>query len=84
MAKQQRTEIAPPLPTDKQLLDFAAVVQSNFQDLYEDAHSHTPRTTVPGATEGSVGDQIPVFISPDWYLYIKVDNSTWKRTAALV
>ena len=51
MAKQQRTEIAPPLPTDKQLLDFAAVVQSNFQDLYEDAHSHTPRTTVPGATE---------------------------------
>ena len=84
MAKQQRTEVAPPLQTDKQLLDFASVVQSNFSDLYEDAHSHTPRTTVPSAEEGSIGDQIPVFVSPDWYLYIKVDAVTWKRTAALV
>ena len=84
MAKQQRVEVAPPLSTDKDLLDFASVLQSNFSDLFQIAHEHQPRTTVPSESEGNPGDIVPVYQSPSWYLYVKVDNSTWKRTAALV
>lgn len=84
MAKQQRTEIAPPLDSDKGLLDFAAVVQSNMVDLFQSAHEHTVRTTVPGSSEGNIGDILPVYTAPNWYLYVKVDAATWKRTAALV
>lgn len=84
MAKQQRTEVAPPLDIDKGLLDFSAIVQSNFVDLFQSAHDHQIRTSIPGNSEGNIGDIIPVFQDPSWYLYIKISSDTWKRTAALV
>ena len=84
MAKQQRTEVAPPLKNDKELLDFASVVQSNLADLFDVAHEHSLRTTVPTSSEGSVGDLVLVNTNSQWYIYAKVNTTTWLRTAALV
>lgn len=85
MARQQSRPIAPPIRVDQQtLLDFSSVVQDNLLDLYNVAHEHSTRTTVPLASEGVVGDMVLVFTSPSWYIYAKVDPSTWLRTAALV
>lgn len=84
MAKQQRTAVAPPIEGDKDLHDFASVVQSNLEDLFQVAHDHAVRTTVPASNEGAVGDMVIVYTAPNWYIYAKVDTTTWKHTAALI
>lgn len=85
MAKQQSRPIAPPIEDDqKTLTDFASVVQDNLLDLFSVAHDHPVRTTAPVPSEGDTGDIVLVSLSGSWYIYAKVDASTWKRTAALV
>lgn len=85
MAKQQTRPIAPPVQADvESLQDFSSVIQDNLFDLFNAAHDHNTRTTAPASTEGVVGDIVLVFLSPDWYIYAKVDTTTWKRTAALI
>lgn len=45
MAKfQQRRSLAPPSKADKELLDFASVIQDNLADLWELAHDHADLT----------------------------------------
>jgi len=56
----------------------ASVVQSNFQALFNDAHTHNVRTSAPSNNEGSVNDIIPVIIGTSFYLYIKF-SSGWKK-----
>jgi hypothetical protein len=55
------------------------VIQRNLEDLYEFAHSHSVRTSVPTEKEGSVGDIIPVLLNGTDYLYVKLPAG-WKRT----
>jgi len=62
--------------------DFKAeVVQRNLEDLFEDAHAHTLRTTAPSANEGMVGDVIPVELNSIGYIYVKYPTIGWKRIA---
>jgi hypothetical protein len=57
----------------------AEVVQRNLEDLFQFAHEHVVRTTAPSASEGAVGDVIPVVISGVGYLYVKFPSIGWKR-----
>lgn len=84
MAKQQRQEVAPPMEQDAQFQDFASVIQSNLVDLFQVAHDHPIRTSVPTNSDGNIGDIIVVQTGGNYYLYCKVSADTWKRTAALV
>jgi hypothetical protein len=82
MSKTQSNKVAPPLDADKEgLNDFSAIVQRNFEDVFQDLHTHDVRTSAPTSTEGSIGDILPVKISSTYYLYVKFDSSTWKRVA---
>jgi hypothetical protein len=83
MAKQQRRPLAPPLETDKLFRDYTAVIQNNLDDLFNDAHTHTIRTSIPLPTDGIVGDIVVVNLTGTYYIYVKVDNTVWKKTAAL-
>jgi hypothetical protein len=83
MAKQQRRPLAPPLETDKLFRDYTSVIQSNFDDIFNDAHTHPLRTSIPLATEGIIGDIVLVNLLGTYYIYAKVDNAVWKKTAAL-
>jgi hypothetical protein len=83
MARQQRRPLAPPLETDKLFRDYTAVIQDNLDELFNVAHVHTVRTTVPLASEGSVGDIVIVNLTGTYYIYAKVDSAVWKKTAAL-
>jgi hypothetical protein len=76
---QQRTVLAPPLAGDKELTDFASVLQSNFDDLFQSSHNHALRNTAPSNNEGNVGDMVPVNIVGTYYLYIKTSSTAWKR-----
>lgn len=40
MARQQRRPLAPPLETDTLFRDYTSVLQSNLDDLFNDAHTH--------------------------------------------
>lgn len=74
MPKVQRRSVS---PFNDESKDFAEVIQSNIEDLFEDAHDHGIRTTVPGDDEGSVGDIIGVEISGVFSVYFKF-SSGWK------
>jgi hypothetical protein len=79
--RTQKRAVSPPLETDKTLQDFAEVIQGNFRDVFQDVHVHPSKTAAPSATDGQVGDIFMVKVSSTWYLYAKVDNSTWKKVA---
>lgn len=84
MARQQRRPLAPPIESDKLFRDFTSVIQSNLDDLFNDAHTHSVRTSVPLGTEGVVGDIEIVNLLGTYYIYAKVNSTTWKHTVALV
>ena len=54
------------------------VIQRNFQDLFEYAHEHSFRITIPSASEGTVGDLVLVYINNTCYLYAKLPVG-WKK-----
>lgn len=74
MAKTQPSKIAAPGARDKDSLkDYTAVIQEQFNSLFESAHDHLPRATVPTANEGAVGDIIPVAtVEGGYYAYVKL------------
>jgi hypothetical protein len=81
MAKLQRRPLAPPLESDKLFRDYTSVLQSNLEDLFNDSHVHSVRTTEPLVTEGNIGDIFLVEISGQTFLYTKFPNPTrWERT----
>lgn len=69
MAKLQ----SKPVPDD-------VVVQLNFEELFEDAHTHPIRTTIPTAAEGNVGDIILYETSTVTKIYVKFRGG-WKSVS---
>lgn len=82
MGLLQNDPVAPPTENDRGLQDFSEVIQRNFDDLYQLAHSHPVRTTLPGATDGAVGDIQLYDDGTTVYLLAKTSRG-WFRTAAL-
>lgn len=60
----------------------ASVVQQNFEQLFEVAHSHQVRTSAPASNEGAINDIVPVILDSIPYLYIKFPTVGWKRVLA--
>lgn len=74
----QREKMAPPRPEDKETLDdYSSIIQDNLGDLFQAAHNHTLRTTVPASNEGNVGDIFLVETSTTFKLYVKFTTG-WK------
>lgn len=59
-----------------------SIVQKNFEELYETAHEHMIRDTVPAGNEGAPRDIVLFDDGTTVYLYIKTTRG-WFRTAAL-
>ncbi len=78
MAERQEQPMSPPRPEDKEtLIDFSSVVQDNLTQLFQSAHNHSIRTTVPASNEGSAGDIFLVEVSGVFSLYAKFPSG-WK------
>lgn len=58
------------------------VVQKNFEELYQYAHEHDLRTTLPAASEGSPRDIVLVDTGSVVYICVKTKRG-WFKTAAL-
>lgn len=81
MATTQEYPVSPPGPEDGRLNDFAEVIQRNVSRLFDLSHEHPVRTTVPTVSELSIGIPVTVFISPTYYLYVKVSSTALARVA---
>jgi len=82
MPLDQRQKVSPPTGVDiKSLKDFASIIQYAFDDLFQDAHIHSLRTTAPSASDGEVGDIFLVELSGVGYIYAKLPTLGWKRVA---
>jgi len=76
--ERQSEPLAPPLSNDQQTLsDYSSVVQRNLKSLFEFAHSHRYKTTIPTSNEGDVGDIYLVENSSTFKLYAKFPSG-WK------
>lgn len=82
MGLLQNDPVAPPTKTDERLHDFAEIIQRNFEGLFQLAHDHPVRTTLPEATDGSVGDIVGYDDGTTVYLLYKTTRG-WFRTSAL-
>lgn len=78
MAIRQSKPISPPRPEDVDILDdYSSILQDNFVQLFELAHRHNVRTTVPASNEGNVGDIFLVEASSTFSIYVKFPSG-WK------
>ncbi len=81
MSLGQEQPVSPPLPSDKFLLDFTAIIQRNLAALFQAAHYHINQngvlTAVPKPTDGNPGDLLAGKIGSNYYLFLKVDRSHW-------
>lgn len=82
MPLDQRQKISPPTSNDiNSLKDFASVIQYALDELFEEGHNHTVKTSAPTDSDGSVGDIWVVELSGVGYLYVKLPTLGWKRVA---
>ena len=76
--KRQSEPLSPPLDNDKDSLsDYSSVAQRNLENLYEFAHTHDYKTSVPTSNEGNVGDVYLVEVNAVFSLYAKFPSG-WK------
>jgi len=61
----------------------SSVVQQNLEELFELAHDHSVRASLPAVSDGAPGDMIVVDDGTDIFLCIKTSRG-WFRTTALV
>lgn len=80
MAKTQERPLASPKQYGENLEDAFVVIQANLESLFGDAHTHQIRTTAPAASEGKIGDIIPVETGGTTKLYVKY-TSGWKSVS---
>ncbi len=77
----QKRKVTPPIPTDKELVDFSSIVQGSLEDLFGSAHVHVGQngvlTAAPAANEGAVGDIVIVNVAGTVSLYFKPAKAQW-------
>jgi hypothetical protein len=82
MGLYQNELVAPPVKTDESLKDFAEVIQRNMDELFQLAHAHGVRVSLPGSTDGMASDIVSVDNGTTVYLLVKTSRG-WFRSAAL-
>jgi hypothetical protein len=84
MAIEQSFQVVPPSSADKESLnDYTEIIQRNLDALYGAAHTHGVRTSAPDSQDGEQNDIVIVNLEGTYYLYVKVSNTQWARTASL-
>lgn len=82
MAKSQRREVRPPIPTDRTMLqDYTAAIQYSFNDLFLAAHDHVVLTSDPAAQDGSIQQVSIVDTGSSVYLVVKTSRGWFKSPA---
>ena len=83
LAKEQVYTISPPTAADREILaEFSAILQRNFEDIFQEAHSHDVITRDPQSNEGTIQDIKLVDDGTNKYLVVKY-NDGWYKTANL-
>jgi hypothetical protein len=77
---QHGKPVVPPQPTDKLLRDFAQIIDSNLQLLFQAAHVHKVVTSLPTSRDGDVGDIYAVDIAGAKKLCVKFSDG-WYAVA---
>lgn len=84
MSLSQQKQIAPPVATDRQLVDYSSVIQDNLRALFQAGHVHLGLngvlTAAPTSKDGNPGDIILGVISGVAYVFIKTDRTTWWKS----
>lgn len=62
-------------------MDYSAVIQLTFDDLYQFAHEHKVLTTSPGRNDGSVQTVSIVDTGSSVYLVVKTNRGWFKSPA---
>lgn len=83
MALSQGLPVVPPIESDKQLIDYSAIIRRGFDTLFQAAHNHVGKngilTTAPTPNMGQVGDILIGVVSGSAYIYFKTGDTTWFR-----
>jgi hypothetical protein len=83
MALSQGLPVVPPLESDKQLIDYSAIIRRGFDTLFQAAHNHVGKngilTSAPTSNMGNVGDILLAVVSANAYIYFKVNDTDWYR-----
>lgn len=86
MSLSQKNPVTPPLESDRQLTDFASIIQDNLRQLFQNGHVHLGQngvlTSAPTANDGQPGDVMLGVVSGTAYIFIKTDRRTWWQSAA--
>ena len=78
---QQSQPIVPPQPSDKNLRDFAQIIQLNMAALFLASHVHKIVTTDPLPKTGNIGD---IYLVDGVSKYIAVKfSSGWFKTGPM-
>lgn len=79
---KQNHPVVPPQPSDKSLTDFAGSIQRNMDDLFEAAHSHVVKSSLPRTSDGSPQDIAIVDDGMNVFIAVRTTRG-WFRTPAL-
>lgn len=77
----QPSPVVPPVPTDRNLIGFAQIIQSSLGSLFQAGHVHRVVSVEPRPNAGEVGDIYLFDDSTNIYLYIKTSRG-WARSSA--
>jgi hypothetical protein len=77
----QSSPVAPPIASDRTLLNFSQTIQNNLLALFQAAHNHQRISVAPKKNDGTIGD-ISIFDDgTNIYLYIKTSRG-WAKSPA--
>jgi hypothetical protein len=81
MAESLKAPVVPPQAGDQSLIAYTTNIRRNFEDLFQDAHTHNVLTSAPGPLDGSIGDIKTVNDGTNVYLVFKSNNGKWYKSA---
>lgn len=78
MALKQTKKVVPPIPSDRNLQNFAQVIQDSLAFLYQAGHIHQLVTSDPQDNAGNIGDIYIVDNGTNSYLAWKTSRGWYK------
>lgn len=80
MATSLKAPVVPPTAGDTSLTAYTTNIRRNFEDLFQDAHTHPVVSVAPGPLDGNTGDIKIVDDGTHVYIVTKT-NRGWFKSA---